>query len=397
MSISKRAIRLISALMTLAVMMTALAGLSVTASAASKWDGYTKISSATDLLKMKNSDGKFYLTKDIDMKSYGKWDEAIRFSGTLDGNGFSVKNLTSEQFGLFYSLTDATVRNLGITNVKIDTKKSVGALTNGCKNSAIENCYVTGSIKSQGHAGGLVGYDTGTTKGNNTLTNCVNMASVESTKYGAYGIIVSEHTDTLKNCVNYGNITAKTTTAGICNRAGVELISCYNLGKIAESEKGWGGIACYVMGKLENCATSTSKFTHSMPANCTETADVNVSKSTFKKADTYVGFDFGKTWTISSKINSGHPVLTIMLKDYNGSRPTASNPAGSYKNSVKVELTTNLENGVIRYTTNGKTPTASSAKYTKPLTITKDTTVKAAVFVNGVRAKVITLKYTIKK
>ena len=146
MSISKRAIRLISALMTLAVMMTALAGLSVTASAASKWDGYTKISSATDLLKMKNSDGKFYLTKDIDMKSYGKWDEAIRFSGTLDGNGFSVKNLTSEQFGLFYSLTDATVRNLGITNVKIDTKKSVGALTNGCKNSAIENCYVTGSL-----------------------------------------------------------------------------------------------------------------------------------------------------------------------------------------------------------------------------------------------------------
>ena len=62
-----------------------------------------------------------------------------------------------------------------------------------------------------------------------------------------------------------------------------------------------------------------------------------------------------------------------------------------------MELATDIEGGVIRYTTNGKTPTASSPKYTKPLTLKKSTTVKAAVFVNGIRAKVITLKYTIKK
>lgn len=397
MRISKKAARLISALMTLAVILTSFAGLSVSASAKSKWDGYTKISSAADLLKMKDSDGKFYLTKDIDLKSYGKWEEALRFSGTLDGNGFSVKNLTSEKFGLFYALTDATVRNLGVTNVKIDSTKSVGALTNGCKNSVIENCYVTGSIKSEGQVGGIVGYDTATTRGNNTLTNCVNMAGLESTKCGAYGIIVSESTDALKNCVNYGDINGETRSAGICDNASAGLISCYNLGKIAESEKGWGGIACYVTGKLENCATSTPTFTYMMSANCMETAAVNVSKSAFKKADTYVGFDFGKTWTINSKINSGRPVLTIMLKDYNGSRPKASDPAGTYKNSVKVELTTDIEGGVIRYTTDGKTPTASSPKYAKPLTLKKNTTVKAAVFVNGVRAKVVTLKYTVKK
>ena len=397
MKISKRITGFISVIMTIAVMMTALAGLTVTASAKSKWDGYTKISSAADLLKMKNSDGKFYLTKDIDLKSYGKWEEAIRFSGTLDGNGFSVKNLTSEKFGLFYTLTDATVRNLGVTNVRIDTEKSVGALTNGCKNSVIENCYVTGSISSEGQAGGLVGYDSGTTKGGNTLTDCVNMATVESTKLGAYGIIVSESTDTLKNCVNYGDITGTTRSAGICDRVDTRMISCYSTGKIAEREKGWGGIACHVTGELENCATSSSQFAHSLSANCKATAAVNVSKSAFKKADTYVGFDFGKTWTINSKINSGRPVLTIMLKDYNGSRPTVSKPAGSYKGSVKVELTTDIEGGVIRYTTDGKTPTASSSKYTKPLTFKKNTTVKAAVFVNGVRAKVFTLKYTVTK
>ncbi|MDE7193827.1 MAG: chitobiase/beta-hexosaminidase C-terminal domain-containing protein, partial [Oscillospiraceae bacterium] len=304
----------------------------------------------------------------------------------------------SEKFGLFYTLTDATVKNLGITNVKIKSEKSVGALTNGCKGSVIENCYVTGSIESDGHAGGLVGYDTGAVKDKNTLTNCVNMASVKSNKYSAFGIIKSESKDVLKNCVNYGNITGYNAAAGVCDRVGTNMVSCYNLGKVVstgDSEK-VGGLAYYVAETLENCATCESTFTHSTSADCKAEAKVNVSKSAFKKADTYVGFDFGKTWTINSKINSGRPVLTIMLKDYNGSRPTASNPAGSYKTSVKVELTTDIEGGVIRYTTNGKTPTASSTKYTKTLTIKKNTTVKAAVFVDGVRAKVITLKYTIK-
>lgn len=80
MSILKRAAGFFSALMATSVMMTAFAGLSVTASAKSKLEGYTKISSAADLLKMKDSDGKFYLTKDIDLKSYGNWEEADRKS-----------------------------------------------------------------------------------------------------------------------------------------------------------------------------------------------------------------------------------------------------------------------------------------------------------------------------
>lgn len=399
MSILKRAAGFISALMATSVMMTAFAGLSVTASAKSKWEGYTKISSAADLLKMKDSDGKFYLTKDIDLKSYDNWEEAIRFSGTLDGNGFSIKNLTSEDFGLFYSLTDATVKNLGVTNVKIKTKKSVGALTNGCKNSTIENCYVTGTIESGGHAGGIAGFDTGAINGENTVFNCVNMANVVSNQNSAVGIIKSTSTDILKNCVNYGDITGGSAASGICDVLDTDMTACFNLGKVSATKNSdrVGGIAYTVSGTMENCATSTATFAQNLAANCTAEADVNVSKSTFKKADTYKGFDFGKTWTINSKINSGRPVLTIMLKDYNGSRPTADKPAGTYKNSVKVELATDIEGGVIRYTTNGKTPTASSPKYTKPLTLKKSTTVKAAVFVNGIRAKVITLKYTIKK
>lgn len=399
MTVSKTAARLLSAFLSLAVMIAAFTGSSVSASAKSKWDGYTKISSAADLLKMKNSSDKFYLTNDIDLKSCGDWDEAIRFSGTLDGNGYSIQNLHGTNFGLFYSLTDATVKNLGITNVDIRAEKnSVGALTNGCKNSTIENCYVTGSVVSEkGQAGGLVGLDSGTTKGGNTLKNCVNAASVTAKKYSACGMIQSITGDTLTNCVNYGKITGTTAAGGVCSRIDTEMTSCYNLGEVKATDrpKEIGGIACYITGTLKDCATITSSFTASMSANCKATAETNVSKKSFKKAERYAGFDFGETWTINGKINNGYPVLTIMLKDYNGSRPTASEPSGTYKKSVSVELSTTLENGVIRYTTNGKAPTASSSEYTAPITVKKNTTIKAAVFVNGIRAKVLTLTYTI--
>ena len=381
------------------IMMTALVGLNVTAAAKSAWDGYTIISSAADLLKMKNSDGRFYLIKDIDLKSYGEWNERITFRGTLDGNGYCVKNLTSSEYGLFYSLSGATVRNLGITDTEIISADGhVGALTRKCVNTKVDNCYVTGHVEStapDGVAAGLVGF--GYNNGGNTLTNCVNMADIVG--YEACGLCCSDETDVFEHCVNYGTVSGGKYAGGICCALGTTMKSCFSLGEIStESSDGKpGGLA----GKagdsavMLNCATSSPAAIGRASKDCAAQADEGISKSKFKKPSTY-DFDFGKTWAMSKKVNSGYPVLAIMLRNYNGSKPVASNPAGSYKNSVRVELTTDIEGGVIRYTTDGKTPTASSSKYTKPLTFKKDTTVKAAVFVNGVRAKVVTLKYTIK-
>ncbi|MCM1335701.1 MAG: chitobiase/beta-hexosaminidase C-terminal domain-containing protein [Bacteroides sp.] len=390
--------RLLSLLLSLAVMTAAFTGFAVPTAAKSKWDGYTKIASADDLVEMNKSSGKFYLTKDIDLKGV-KWDEAIRFSGTLDGNGYAVKNLTSESYGLFHSLTGATVKNLGLLNVSIRAdKNSVGALTNGAKNSTIENCYVTGSVSSEkGHAGGLVGLDSSTVKGGNTMKNCVNLADVSSGKYSAFGIIKSVAGDTLTRCINYGRITGISAAGGLCDRAETELTACYNLGEVSAAKaKDVGGIACYVVGTAKDCATATDTAFASKSAKSKATADVNISKKSFQKADRYTGFDFGETWTINAKINGGCPVLTTMLKNYNGSRPTADTPAGTYEKGVTLTLSTTLENGVIRYTTNGKAPTAGSPEYTAPIALNKSATVSAAVFVNGVRAKVLTLKYTIK-
>ena len=57
--------------------------------------------------------------------------------------------------------------------------------------------------------------------------------------------------------------------------------------------------------------------------------------------------------------------------------PSMSLEAGFYDNSITVELTNNEPNSVLRYTTNGLNPTASSPEYTEPLEIDETTVVKA--------------------
>ncbi|MDR0222149.1 MAG: hypothetical protein LBI38_01245, partial [Oscillospiraceae bacterium] len=66
--------RILSAVLTTAFMFGALGGaFTVEAGAASKWSGYVKISKVSDLLLMKDSTKKFYLSKDIDLSDHGNW------------------------------------------------------------------------------------------------------------------------------------------------------------------------------------------------------------------------------------------------------------------------------------------------------------------------------------
>jgi hypothetical protein len=73
-------------------------------------------------------------------------------------------------------------------------------------------------------------------------------------------------------------------------------------------------------------------------------------------------------------VSSASPVAT----------PTISPNGGSYSNSVQVNLSTTTSGATIRYTLDGSTPTASSAPYTGPLTLSTSVTLNAIGFEAGV-------------
>lgn len=141
--------------------------------------GYTIIKTAQDLQNIKNNlGGKYILMGDIDLSSISAWEaigatESSAFSGTFDGNGYSIKNLTtgSALYNGLFGVVTGTIKNLNLDNVRIDTVTkpdgtsavsiSAGAVAGWLKgtisNVSVTNSYIYGVIM----AGGLVGSSDG--------------------------------------------------------------------------------------------------------------------------------------------------------------------------------------------------------------------------------------------
>ncbi len=162
------------------------------------------------------------------------------FSGTFNGLGYTISNLTKttgNTIGLFSKLTNGTVKNLKLANVSMTGNGNrVSALAGRVVDSTIENVEVTsGSISGTTQNGGLVGV---IVAGSNktVIKNCINRASVNATSGGGNGGIVGHNysgVTEIINCLNYGNVTstASNTTGGIFgsrNTGTVTISHCYN-------------------------------------------------------------------------------------------------------------------------------------------------------------------------
>ncbi|MDR2729217.1 MAG: hypothetical protein LBB56_08785, partial [Chitinispirillales bacterium] len=143
--------RIISILIVIAIIIPVF---TITVKSEENWSGYIKISNPEDLKLMDGSRSNFYLTNDIDLSDWGVWQPISWFGGTLDGNGYAIKNITTTNGGLFHSLgrnitNGGTIKNLGLQNVNIRRGAVVGALSNYAYfGTVIENCYITGTIIS---------------------------------------------------------------------------------------------------------------------------------------------------------------------------------------------------------------------------------------------------------
>jgi len=117
----------------------------------------------------------YRLMADIDLSGYSNWtpigDYASStsniFSGTLDGNGRTIQNLTisssSNYQGFFgYIESGAKVSPLTLTRVNVEGTDYVGELA-GWNWGTITDCYATGAVEGSADVCGFVGYLTADT------------------------------------------------------------------------------------------------------------------------------------------------------------------------------------------------------------------------------------------
>ena len=175
--------------------------------------GYTAIYTVDDLNNVRNKlDGKYILMNDIDLSSVDNWDpigtNSAEFTGTFDGNGHVIKNLTINyeteiNIGFFGRTQNATIKNLGLNNANITGYLSVGTLVGVANGGTITNCYTSGQVSGDGYIGGL----TGNIVAGTTVANCYSTANINGMSHvgglsGTLGGIIS-------NCYFAGNISVK--------------------------------------------------------------------------------------------------------------------------------------------------------------------------------------------
>ena len=296
----------------------------ITATAA---EPQTTISTAQELSDIRNNlSGNYILSDNIDLASFGSWSpigtEEEPFTGTLDGNGYVISNITIEysiptNIGFFGHVKNSTIKNLGIEkadyNVNIgdyDERifSNVGGFAGVIESSTVDCCYFTGSI-------------------NHTVGNYVFCRTA--------GIACSAPNSTITNCYVNANIYGK---APACNTMVAGCVSwldnttidkCYVAGSVVAENNGyayaggfnassnsssiWGIIISYG-GTVKNSvsllselnATGSTTYVNAIGnwVNSSNNKTISPSSADAKSQTTYdsLGWDFGLVWFINDSL-----------------------------------------------------------------------------------------------
>lgn len=218
-----------------------------------------QIANVTHLQNMSsNLSAHYILINDIDCTVTSGWnfgagfipigDVSTQFTGTLDGQGFKIINLTvnrpSTLFqGLIgYANSNARIENVHMVGASVIGDAYVGVLIGRLDVGNVTNCTTQGAVTSSGfHSGGLIGHCNGiiinstancTTTGGGWNTGGLIATSQEdslvidcralgytigtdiSNNNDFVGGLIGYNYGTVRNCIAYGDVTASDDFAG---------------------------------------------------------------------------------------------------------------------------------------------------------------------------------------
>ena len=314
----------------------------------------------------------FRQTADLDMSNYAPWTQgigsaALPFTGTYDGNGFSIDNLTitssGNAVGLFGVTTGATLKDISLSDLQVIGDRQVGGLVGLLDGGTVENAQVQATVtglctnnSTNCSVGGLVGHvdDSVATVISGSWTSGVVTAtvSVVNSTYGrAVGGLVGSAAplalmigdsystaqvsgyDLVGGLLGYydeplGNEIFTVTdsfASGLVSGTGGGLVGCFFDRTITQCDQPLGTVTFTdTFWDTQTTGRNTTAANRGTP----KTTAQMTSLSTFSNwsiVDTTPG---NATWGICSSLNSGYPFLQWVAEQqgWTCSAPPPPNP-----------------------------------------------------------------------
>lgn len=171
------------------------------------------ITTPSDLVNMKyDLSGDFTLENDIDMSGVD-WTPVGEFTGTFDGKGHYIKNLSYNdsqkgEVAVFSTTRNAEIKNLGVMNANLVGNANVAGIVGRAYGGVVENCAVVQSyIEGSDHVASIVGdVNINDEAVGAIVRNCVSDSRVNSRSYQAGGITGTIVAGTVENCLFSGTV-----------------------------------------------------------------------------------------------------------------------------------------------------------------------------------------------
>ena len=306
-------------------------------------------------------DKTVYLDNDLDLSGH-EWNsigdgantDVGSFQGVFDGQSHVIYNLYSHEGtqsenqsnnlyrnGLFGSIYNATVKNLGIENADIvipmkdGSTYGKGILVDWMTHSTINNCYTTGSITGGSYVEKYIGGIAGFLNGNNSISQCYSTAAITGNYDGEYyeeqegglepmdcwdslgGIVGASYTGqvTISDCWFGGEIVVNSIQApvgGIIGYGkGVSMVNCL----VATKEIGNDGLEnTYWLGYVvdvsaENCFWPADDKYGSNVSNEESGNSAGTATNDFNSDDVLLGLQANAGSDVEWVSGIGHPTF----------------------------------------------------------------------------------------
>lgn len=261
------------------------------------------------------ADNYIIITNDIDMTGV-PYSSLVSEMGDarlfIDGCGHVISNLTvavvnddnsTHNPAFAGKLVNGWIKNLGLENIHSEqTWFQVGGFTSIMANSAIDNCFITGTVIGAA-SGAIAGSPVGS---NNIISNCYSTAQVKDTAGGHCGGLAGRVDSplTIENCYCAGDVEAVGNASGIVTVRNSKSVTLKNVVEWASTVTGSVAAEAVIIPGAETTVTQEGVLVSQyLSVNGTEYA------AGVDEPDLFAAIEGWEAFSKTAKVDDFYPAL----------------------------------------------------------------------------------------